>query len=129
VAETVVLVEGCPEEEPGRPCSGKFLQLTWGGADYLLFAAADLHRYHTGILGAFVAAHGVDHHWETPEWLALDDPALVVRGGGRFRVDALAGVLEVWDASQAYGRFDAAALPGQLASAAHPWGRLALRVS
>jgi hypothetical protein len=128
MGETVIVVLGCPEGEPGPACKGKFLQLTWGGRDYLVFAAAEAHQYHTQILRAFAAASGIGHRWTSDDRLEIDDPGLSVRGGGRFQVDPAARVLEVWDNSQAYGPFDRTALPAQVAGAGHAWSGFVVRI-
>jgi len=48
---------------------------------------------------------------------------------GRFRLDLSTKELQVWDASSVYGRFDASALPEQLAAADTPWQELTLSVA
>jgi hypothetical protein len=108
---------------------GKFLQLRWAGRAYLLVAAADEHRYHNQILGRFLSEQGIPHRWEGAENLVVDDPELSIMGGGRFRLDLRIRTLRVWDASSVYGRFDASALPEQLAAADTPWQGLTLSVA
>jgi len=108
---------------------GKFLQLRWAGRGYLLFAAADELRYHNQILGRFLLEQGIPHRWEGAENLVVDHPELSIMGGGRFRLDLLTKQLRVWDTSSVYGRFDASALPVQLAAADPPWRGLALSVA
>ena len=128
MAESVIVVLGCPEGGAQSPCSGKFLQLALAGRDYLVFAAASVHHYHNQILAAFAATNGITYDWLEPGVLEVKDPTLTVRGGGRFRVDPVARVIEVWDNSQAYGRFDAACLPAQVAAAGHAWSGFAVRI-
>ena len=114
--------------DDASPLEGKFLQLSWAGTEYLLFASAEELRYHNQILGRFLAEQGIPHRWKDSENLAVDHPELVIVGGGRFRLDPLAKTLRVWDASGVYGRFDASALSAQLAAADPPWQGLALSV-
>lgn len=108
--------------------TGKFVQLVWRDQPYLLFATFQQHRYHNQILARFLAEHEIAHHWPTPLVLSVDAPELEVIGGGRFRADPARGVLELWDDSQVYGRFDERLIAGQVASAEHPYGRLRVEV-
>ena len=117
------------EIDDEAPLEGKFLQLLWAGRTYLLFAAAEEHRYHNQILGRFLSEQGIPHRWEGAENLVVDHPELSIMGGGRFRLDLLTKQLRVWDASSVYGRFDASALSVQLAAADPPWQGLALSVA
>jgi hypothetical protein len=117
------------EIDDEAPLEGKFLQLRWAGRAYLLFASADEHRYHNQILERFLSEQGIPHCWEGAENLVVDHPELSIMGGGRFRFDLLTKRLRVWDASSAYGRFDAFALLAQLAAADPPWPELALSIA
>ena len=117
------------EIDDQAPLEGKFLQLLWAGRTYLLFASAEEHRYHNQILGRFLSAQGIPHHWEGVENLLLDHPELSVIGGRRFRLDLLTKQLRVWDASSVYGRFDASALSVQHAAADPHWQGLVLSVA
>jgi hypothetical protein len=108
---------------------GKFLQLLWDGREYLVFASASLHRYHNQILAQFCADHGIAHGWVAPERLEVADSRLEVRGGGRFRAEAGRGTLLLYDASQAYGRFDERGLAEKIAAADHPWRRYTITIS
>jgi len=106
---------------------GKFLQLHWQGQEQLIFADASIHAYHNQILAEFALEQGLNCRWVTPEQLELEHPDLDVLGGGRFRLDREAGTLELWDDSQAYGRFREQGLAERIAAAGAPWS--ALRVS
>lgn len=114
-------------EEP--VIEGKFLQLVLHGREYLVFASATRHRYHNQILAEFCADRGIAHRWVTAERLEVTDPALTVLGGGRFRADTRACTLELWDNSQAYGRFVERGLPERIAAADHPWARYTVTIS
>jgi hypothetical protein len=124
---TIVLTYPSPIEAQS-PAEGKFLQLSWGREEFLLFAAAEDLRYHNQVLGRFLSEQGIPHHWEDEERLVFADPELAVVGGGRFRLDLADKTLQVWDTSGVYGRFDEAALSAQLAAAGGPWDGLALSV-
>lgn len=119
---TVILFYPAPGQEQNRPeINGKFLQLTWHGQEYLIFAHFELHGYHNQILGHFLEDHAVPHCWVTKETLEVYEPELIVIGGGRFRVDTEHGTLALWDDSQVYGRFDKRGLLDKIATASHEW--------
>ena len=115
-------------DAPGPEFEGKFLQLSWQGRDYLLFASFAIHRYHNQILEQFCEDNSIPHRWVTEESLAVDDPNLIVTGGGRFRVNQSKKMLELWDDSQVYGRFVERGLREKIAAAAHPWSGFALNI-
>lgn len=116
-----IIIDYPPPAGGAGPREGKFVQLEWRGREYLLFAPKALHDYHNQILGRFLAEQGIAHHWASLQTLVVDDPDLVILGGGRFRADPQAASLSLWDNSQAYGRFREAGLAGRIAAAAHPW--------
>lgn len=123
------LILSYPQPIEGRtPLEGKFLQLRLFACDYLLFAAANEHRYHNQILQRFLSDKGIPHRWAGVDNLVVDHPELAVIGGGRFRLDLIGKTLSVWDESSTYGPFDASALSAQLAGAGPPWDRLTLKV-
>jgi len=125
----VILEYGCPDALLDGPVrQGKFLQLMWRGQEYLIFAPSELHRYHNQILAHFLTDNAVPHRWVTRERLEFAHPALVVIGGGRFRVSTGEEALALWDDSQVYGRFQAPGLMDKIAAAGHPWSRFTVRV-
>lgn len=107
---------------------GKFLQLRWQGVEHLILADGRIHGYHNQILAAFAAEQGLSHRWITADQLKLQHPDLEVLGGGRFRLDREAGTLELWDDSQAYGRFREQGLAERIAAAGAPWSELQVRI-
>ena len=107
---------------------GKFLQLTWQGREYLVFATPEAHRYHNQILSHFASDHGIAHRWAGQEQLEIDHPELRISGGGRFRLTRSARRLRFWDDSRAYGRFDPDRLRSAMGAAAPPWNRLSLEI-
>jgi len=126
----VILEYRSPAEPFDHPMhQGKFLQLMWRGQEYLIFAPSGLHRYHNQILAHFLTDNTISHRWVTQERLEFAHPALVVIGGGRFRVSTEEKTLALWDDSQAYGRFQAPGLADKIAAAGHPWSRFTIRVS
>lgn len=108
---------------------GKFLQLVWQGREYLIFVSATRHRYHNQILAQFCADQGIAHRWVTDQRLEVADPSLTVLGGGRFRADARTRTLELWDNSQAYGRFVEHGLCERIAAAEHPWAGYSVTIA
>lgn len=103
--------------------AGKFLQLRWQGNDYLLFAIRDRYRFHNQMLGRFLANHALPHHWRDEATLEFDLPRLSVVGGGRFRFTREPQRLELWDESQAYGRFEEAGLAERIRASGHLYGK------
>jgi hypothetical protein len=116
-------------EDWSQDLEGKFLQLTWKGQEYMLFAQRGVHRYHNQVLAHFAESHAIPHRWITPEQLVTDDPELLIGGGGRFRLDPARHTLEVWDNSQAYGRFNENGLMEKLIAAGPPWDSLRLTIA
>lgn len=111
-----------------EPVEGKFVQLAWRGADYLLFATASQYRYHNQMVAQFLGLHGIRKHWVGGDRLVWDDPELRVLGGGRFRLDPATRTLSVWDRSTAYGPFDEVQVRAQLAAEGSPWREFAVVV-
>lgn len=101
--------------------TGKFLQLIWRGDEYLVFAEPAAHRFHNQILARFLAERGVEHRWRDEQTLEFDGAQLTVVGGGRFRLDTASRTLELWDHSQAYGRFAEPGLAERIAAADPAW--------
>jgi len=66
--------------------------------------------------------------WSNQETLQIDEPELMVSGGGRFRVDTLTETLLLWDNSQAYGRFEESGLSDKVAGAGHPWSGYEVKI-
>jgi Janus/Ocnus family (Ocnus) len=126
-----LLIETYPppgDPEP-RAYDGKFVQLSWRGQDYLVLAARERYRYHNQILARFMSEHGIAYRWTTGAVLEVQATDLNVRGGGRFMLDLEAGRFDLWDNSQAYGRFDERRLAATIAGAGEPWSRLAIRIT
>jgi len=100
---------------------GKFVQFRWRGVEYLLFATKEEHRFHNQMLARFLDEHGLPHRWQSEENLEIEVDDLAVIGGGRFYHTNAGNQLELWDNSQAYGRFDENGLEACIHSADHPW--------
>lgn len=107
---------------------GKFLQLVLRGKEYLVFAPKSLHRYHNQILAHFLSDRAIPHEWIAEQELKVFEPDVQVMGGGRFRADFENATLDLWDNSQAYGRFDDRDLAAGIAQADHPWNRLSVHI-
>jgi hypothetical protein len=130
MAQTVILIyrtsNGPPDHVEYR---GKFVQLALHGVEYLIFAPAELHRFHNQILAQFLMEQNIPHRWVNGQTLEMAESDLVVIGGGKFRVNTGSRILELWDNSQAYGRFDGHGLPERIASAGHPWSGFDIGIS
>jgi hypothetical protein len=130
VPSVLILEYSAPRVDSASPeITGKFLQLAWRRHEYLVFAPFALHRYHNQILAHFAEDHDISYDWVSREKLEVKDQELAVRGGGRFRVNRSQKILELWDDSEIYGRFDELGLAEKIASADHPWSGFALRIS
>lgn len=113
-----------PESLPASPDDevlGKFVQFRWRGIEYLLFATREAHRFHNLMLAQFLDEHALPHRWLDAQTLEIESDELEVIGGGRFRFAAQENQLELWDNSQAYGRFEEAGLAERIHDADHPW--------
>lgn len=121
--ETVIVFYQAADEPPDPESKGKFIQVTLGKREYLVFAPFSLHLYHNQILAQFVRENDIAHRWIRRDCLAVDDPDLQVIGGGRFHVDEQRRVLKLSDNSQAYGRFDERGMADKIAASNHAWSR------
>ena len=126
---TILTYLASGETQRGKEQTGKFLQLIWLGQEYLLFAPFEVHRYHNQVLGHFLQDNAAAHHWGTDEKLEVDDPNVRVIGGGRYRVHQDQETLELWDNSQAYGRFDDSGLAERIAAAGHAWRDFKVKIT
>ncbi|PLX84107.1 MAG: hypothetical protein C0617_09245 [Desulfuromonas sp.] len=129
MATTAILRYPAPAET-GLPAEeeGKFLQIVWRGREHLLFAPAEVHRYHNQILARFLQENAIAHRWVTEEKLEVDSPDLAVTGGGRYRAEVEGKVLELYDDSQAYGRFDEGGLAERVAASGGLWSGYDIRI-
>lgn len=117
-----IVVTYCPG---GSDCEGKFLQLELDGTEHVVFAPSNQHGYHNQILERFLDEQGIACRWDGQD-LRVDYPGLRVVGGGRFRLHVANGTLELWDSSQAYGRFDDGRIAERIRAAAGPWSGLTI---
>lgn len=108
---------------------GKFIQFRWQGYEYLLFATRDQHQFHNQMLAHFLVDHKLPHHWRNGEHLEFELTDFSVVGGGRFRFTRDPALLELWDNSQAYGRFNGEGLADRVRTSGHPFssGQIIIR--
>jgi hypothetical protein len=106
---------------PDGETLGKFIQFRWRGIEYLLFATRETHRFHNQMLAHFLDEHSLPHRWLDDQHLEIEADDLQIIGGGRFRLVQGENLLELWDNSQAYGRFDEEGLAEKIRTAGHPW--------
>jgi Ser/Thr protein kinase RdoA (MazF antagonist) len=122
------------EYEPSRDApvaperEGKFVQFVLRGLEYLVFAPRGLHRFHNQILGQFLAERNLPHRWSGAQVLEINAPDLDVIGGGKYRANTETKTLELWDSSQAYGRFDERGLAERIGAADHPWSGYTVKI-
>lgn len=128
--EIIIFPNQGPDAPPAQSVqTGKFIQLRLDSQEYLVFAPLESHQYHNQILAHFLEKCSIPHRWIDGTKLRVDAPGLAVLGGGRFRADATEKVLELWDNSQAYGRFAEQGLADKIAAADHPWRGFDIRIS
>ena len=126
---TVIVEYALSRDAPAAPeREGKFVQLVLRDREYLVFAPRELHRFHNQILGQFLAERNLPHRWSGAQVLEIKVPDLAVIGGGKFRVSMETKILELWDNSQAYGRFDARGLAERIGTTDHPWSGYTVRI-
>jgi hypothetical protein len=123
----VILTYGIDPDAP--EAEGKFLQLTLRGREHLLFARRDLHRFHNQILAQFLEDQGIPHHWIMDQTLHVESSDVKIIGGGRYHADRKARTLELWDNSQAYGRFNERGLKEKIAAAESPWRGFSITIA
>lgn len=127
--ERLAIVSYPPADPAPDAWEGKFVQLTVHGGEHLVFAARVLHQFHNQILARFLGERAVPHRWVDPQTLAIASTDVAVAGGGRFRVDNVAHTLDLWDNSQAYGRFNDQGLAEKIAAAEHRWHTYRIQIS
>lgn len=126
---TVILEYVLSRDAPAAPeREGKFVQLVLRGREYLVFAPRELHRFHNQILGQFLAERSLPHRWSGEQVLEVKASDLAVIGGGKFRVNTETKLLELWDNSQVYGRFDDRGLTERIGAADHPWSGYTVKI-
>lgn len=107
---------------------GKFVQLNWKGEHWLLFASKDQHQFHNQIVAHFMTDQHLPHHWQSPEVLNFEQPALQIAGGGKFRLNWQDKQLVLSDNSMVYGRFHEEGIKESLQGAMMPWAKFAIEV-
>ncbi len=125
----MIIVSYLPASPAPEECLGKFVQLYWGGAEYLIFAPFTLYGYHVRILTRFLEENQIPYGKLGQDYLVVKDSQLNVVGGGRFKLDPIGGTLELWDNSQAYGPFDPTRLAEKIAESWHDWNQLTVKIS
>ena len=125
----IITYPAAPDTPVTARIEGKFVQLRLKNEEYLVFAEAGLHRFHNQILAQFLTDRGLPHRWRDDQTLEVDLPEFAVSGGGRFRADPETRTLELWNSSQAYGRFEERGLPEKIAAAGHAWSGFTIRIA
>ncbi|HEX9749935.1 MAG TPA: hypothetical protein VGB22_01410 [candidate division Zixibacteria bacterium] len=109
--------------------TGKFVHIIGPDDEYLVFAPGAFAKYHANIVERFCREH---RDLSCTFNAAHDDAALDtigwrVNGGGRYQLDGRRRTLTLWDASRAYGIFDAARVRALIAETPG-WSGYTMRV-
>ncbi len=108
---------------------GKFVQISWQGEPWLLFASKDQHAFHNQIVAHFMSEQHLPYHWQSPEILNFEEPDLAIVGGGKFLLDWQAKQLNLSADSMVYGRFREEGLKESLAECGMPWREFVINIS
>lgn len=108
--------------------NGKFVQFVWGGEEYLVFGPFSKFTFHIDILSRFLDDSEIPYKRLDSDHLLIKDSVFNVLGGGRFRLNPQEKVLELYDNSQVYGRFEEFELGKKIANAAHVWSEFDIRI-
>ncbi len=108
---------------------GKFVQISWQGEPWLLFASKDQHAFHNQIVAHFMSEQHLPYHWQSPEILNFEEPDLTIVGGGKFLLDWQAKQLNLSADSMVYGRFREEGLKESLAECGMPWREFVINIS
>ncbi len=107
---------------------GKFVQINWKQATWLLLASKDQHAFHNQIVAHFLSEQQLPFRWHSPERLEFEVPEMEIVGGGKFLLDWRASTLTLSDNSMVYGRFDEVMLSESLRHVGMPWAGLSITI-
>lgn len=107
---------------------GKFVQIRWKGAPWLLFASKDQHGFHNQIVAHFLSDLHLPYQWQSPERLLFEQPELEIVGGGKFELNWGTQELSLFGDSMVYGRFDEALLRDSLQRVGMPWAGFSITI-
>ena len=107
---------------------GKFVQISWKGKPWLLFASKDQHAFHNQILAHFLSEQHLPYHWRSPEILEFEQDELQIIGGGKFQLNWGEQKLILSDNSMVYGRFDEGLLQQSLQQVGMPWAGFSIDI-
>ena len=95
--------ETAPKGMPDK-YAGKFVQITKGQTEYLVFSPKESTRFHADILERFCTEREIyGAHNSQKKSFDILDPAWVVEGGGKFEIDRKKKHIRLYDDSMAYG--------------------------
>jgi hypothetical protein len=109
------------ETQANNEIKGKFVQLVWGGEEYLIFTPFRLHRFHVEILKHFLSDQEIPYLSLNNDHILIKVSNLNVVGGGHFCLDYPRNTLRLFDNSQVYGRFNEFELAQKIAASNHAW--------
>ena len=108
---------------------GKFVQISWKGERWLLFASKDQHAFHNQIVAHFMSEQHLPYHWQSPEILNFEQPELEIVGGGKFLLDWPAKQFKLFAESMVYGRFNEEGLKESIAQSGMLWRDFKIEIS
>jgi len=95
---------------------GKFVQVSRGETEYIIFAPKEFAAYHADIVKHFCDERCIDGTYNhTEKRFDIVDPAWTITGGGKFEIDRAQRTIRLFDNSLAYGKYDRRGLREKLA--------------
>jgi hypothetical protein len=97
--------------------SGKFVQIISTETEYLILSPKLFSPYHADIVERFCINKEIDGVYDKGKYIYfIHDPSWKIIGGGRWLMDDTSRILNLFDHSQAYGRFDSTGLMEKIRS-------------
>ena len=93
---------------------GKFVHVNGPEDEFLLLSPTELCKFHSQIVARFCALRDDVSFVLSSDNGQFTTHGWTVRGGGRFRLDRTAQLLQIWGSSKAYGTFDGEAIREKL---------------
>ncbi|MBF0542343.1 MAG: hypothetical protein HQK91_12940 [Nitrospirae bacterium] len=97
--------------------SGKFVHILSPESEYLIFSPKLLSPYHADIVERFCNQHEIDGYYDKGQYVyIIHDNRWKVLGGGKWLMDDREMVLNLFDDSKAYGKFDSIGMVDKITS-------------
>lgn len=108
--------EGIEKTAVPKVREGKFVQITHGDDEYIVFSPKELCKYHSDIVEHFARGGGLTVSADrSGDAVEFDDSSWRIVGGGRMRIDEAGSNIDLGGSSQAYGSFERPGLKDKLA--------------